>query len=105
MEARQILNVGPKATREEVLEVTAPPATVFSPVGTRPSPPVGTRDAQCLQAAERLIKMNEQTRGGSVYLQAKIAFARDALVKPEPQADASASEAEKPPGDEGKPKK
>jgi hypothetical protein len=43
--------------------------------------------------------MNEQSRGGSVYLQAKIAFARDALIKPEPQAAEDGKA-----GDGGKPK-
>uniref|UniRef100_A0A7S3S8R3 Mitochondrial import inner membrane translocase subunit TIM16 n=1 Tax=Strombidinopsis acuminata TaxID=141414 RepID=A0A7S3S8R3_9SPIT len=59
-EARQILNVGPKATREEVLE-----------------------------AAERLRTMNDPSKGGSSYLQDKITFARDALAKPESKPETS----------------
>ena len=33
------------------------------------------------QACERLTAMNDPEKGGSAYLQAKIAFARDAIIK------------------------
>lgn len=36
--------------------------------------------ADCAQAHERLIAMNDPEKGGSAYLQQKIANARDALV-------------------------
>lgn len=39
------------------------------------------------QAAERLTAMNDPSKGGSGYLQSKIFFARDTLVKPEPQPE------------------
>lgn len=63
-EARQILNVAPKATEAEVVE-----------------------------AADRLHAMNDPAKGGSAYLQTKINNARAALVVPPeapPAADAGA---------------
>ena len=78
-EARQILNVKPKATEAEVQEVCAGAPTTRYVLPPRLSP----------QASERLTQMNDPEKGGSAYLQAKIAFARDALIKkkpPEPEA-------------------
>lgn len=67
-EARQILNVAPKATEVEVAE-----------------------------AAERLHAMNDPAKGGSAYLQAKINHAKAALVAPpEPPAADAKAEAPKP---------
>uniref|UniRef100_A0A7S4FBF3 Mitochondrial import inner membrane translocase subunit TIM16 n=1 Tax=Chrysotila carterae TaxID=13221 RepID=A0A7S4FBF3_CHRCT len=58
-EARQILNVTQKATKEEILE-----------------------------AHEKLTKMNDPEKGGSAYLNAKFLYARNVLAKEDPPAAA-----------------
>mmetsp|Transcript_7347 Transcript_7347/g.12360 ORF Transcript_7347/g.12360 Transcript_7347/m.12360 type:complete len:127 (+) Transcript_7347:65-445(+) len=68
-EARLILNVKPAASKEEILK-----------------------------AYETLTAMNNTEKGGSAYLQAKVRFARDALIPNQPSeqsADASESTSNK----------
>ena len=69
-EARMILNVKPKATPEEVVE-----------------------------AADRLVGMNDPAKGGSKYLNTIIGHARAALVKP-PESSSEQNADAKPSGGE-----
>ena len=86
-EARMILNVTPKATDAEVVEVRAcSPAHAYPHARPAPLPRAGF-DSDSLhcsrsQAHERLVAMNDPDKGGSAYLQQKIGNARDALIAP-----------------------
>ena len=108
-EARMILNVKPKASDAEILEVRAPLTERSVAMPPRPranaartrthahrQPRVRRRRLRP-QAHEKLVAMNDPAKGGSAYLSEKIGNARDALVDVP-----AASTAEAPPKDEGK---
>ncbi|EOD09533.1 hypothetical protein EMIHUDRAFT_198017 [Emiliania huxleyi CCMP1516] len=87
-EARQILNVGGKASEEEVREVAEKMIAMNDPAKGN------TKTAA--DASERLRGTSHPTfLGGSEYLQQKITFARDILARTPPPEDAKAGAEEK----------